>query len=50
LDELSMSPRRIPAVKRAIRAATFSDAQTLVTDALRQPDADHVARLLDRLV
>ncbi|MDX1420011.1 MAG: phosphoenolpyruvate--protein phosphotransferase [Rubricoccaceae bacterium] len=46
LDALSASPAYLTLVKRALRAMTFEEAQALARRALRQPDADGVARLL----
>ncbi|MDP2138731.1 MAG: phosphoenolpyruvate--protein phosphotransferase [Candidatus Didemnitutus sp.] len=39
VDELSMSPPLLPAVKFVIRAMKFSDAEKLATDALAQTDS-----------
>ena len=44
---LSASPAYLSLVKRVLRAFTLDEAQDLARRALRQPDADAVARLLD---
>jgi phosphoenolpyruvate-protein kinase (PTS system EI component) len=46
LDELSMAPPAIPAVKRAIRAGTLAAAQRLAVAALRQSTLADVIALL----
>jgi phosphotransferase system enzyme I (PtsI) len=48
LDELSMSPASIPAVKEAIRGTRFDEAQQLAALALQQPTLQHVEALLRR--
>ena len=44
---LSASPTYLSLAKRVLRAFTLAEAQDLARRALRQPDADAVARLLD---
>jgi phosphoenolpyruvate-protein kinase (PTS system EI component) len=44
--ELSMQPRSIPAVKRAVRSTHLTDATVLADEALRLSDADAVRRRL----
>ena len=44
---LSASPAYLSLVKRVLRAFTLDEAEDLARRALRQPDADAVARLLD---
>ena len=46
-DALSASPAYLTLVKRVLRAFTLDEAQDLAARALRQPDAESVARLLD---
>jgi len=46
IDELSMNPRAIPAVKRMISSIRIEDARRFVQEALKQPTARDVARLL----
>ena len=46
VHELSMSPGTIPAVKHAIHNLDYQDAQALAEQALVQPDAASVRRLL----
>ncbi len=47
VEVLSASPAYLTLVKRVLRAFTLAEAQDLAARALRQPDADSVARLLD---
>ena len=47
VDTLSASPAYLTLVKRVLRAFTLAEAQDLAGRALRQPDAESVARLLD---
>ncbi|HYE96107.1 MAG TPA: phosphoenolpyruvate--protein phosphotransferase [Rubricoccaceae bacterium] len=47
LDGLSVSPSYLPLVKRVLRAMTYEEAVALAEQALAQPDADAVGRLLD---
>lgn len=47
ISVLSASPAYLTLVKRVLRAFTLDEAQDLAARALRQPDADSVARLLD---
>ena len=47
IGTLSASPAYLTLVKRVLRAFTLDEAQDLARRALRQPDADSVARLLD---
>ena len=47
IDTLSASPTYLTLAKRVLRAFTLDEAQDLARRALRQPDADGVARLLD---
>ena len=47
LDELSMAPPAIPAVKEAIRSTTFAAAQTLAQEALRQSTLQEVQALIE---
>ena len=47
IDTLSASPAYLTLAKRVLRAFTLAEAQDLAARALRQPDADSVARLLD---
>lgn len=42
LDELSMSPASIPAVKEAIRSTQFDEAQALAANALKQATVEEV--------
>jgi phosphoenolpyruvate-protein phosphotransferase len=50
LDEFSMSASAIPDIKDIIRRLTYTDAKGLAVEALRQPGANEVMRLvLDRL-
>jgi phosphotransferase system enzyme I (PtsI) len=46
LDELSMVPPAIPAVKEVIRATTFAEARELAQEALRQSTVQEVEALL----
>lgn len=46
VDELSMTPPLLPAVKFLIRAMKFSDAQKLATDCLAQTDTKKTAALV----
>ncbi|KAA5601161.1 phosphoenolpyruvate--protein phosphotransferase [Blastochloris sulfoviridis] len=45
VDELSMTPRDVPAVKARLRSATFSDLQRLAAEALAADTADRVRAL-----
>jgi phosphotransferase system enzyme I (PtsI) len=47
IDELSMTPPLLPAVKYLIRAMTFSDAQKLAQEALAQTDAQKTRALIE---
>ena len=47
VDELSMTPTLLPAVKFIIRAMKLSDAQALATEALRQTDPKKTAALVE---
>ncbi len=47
IGTLSASPAYLTLAKRVLRAFTLEEAQDLARRALRQPDADSVARLLD---
>ncbi|MBA4135695.1 MAG: phosphoenolpyruvate--protein phosphotransferase [Opitutus sp.] len=47
VDELSMTPPLIPAVKFVIRAMKFSDAEKLASDALAQTDSKKTAALVE---
>ena len=47
IDTLSASPAYLTLVKRVVRAFTLDEAEDLAGRALRQPDAESVARLLD---
>ena len=47
IDVLSASPAYLSLVKRVLRMLTMAEARDLALRALRQPDADAVARLLD---
>jgi phosphoenolpyruvate-protein phosphotransferase len=46
VNELSMSPGAIPAIKHAIRNLDYHDARALAAQALAQPDAASVHRLV----
>jgi phosphotransferase system enzyme I (PtsI) len=50
VDTLSMSPAYLLLVKRVLRAFTTAEARALAAEALRQPDADHVRRLLEHFL
>lgn len=47
VDELSMTPTLLPAVKYLIRAMKFSEAQKLAQDALAQTDSKKTALLVE---
>jgi phosphoenolpyruvate-protein phosphotransferase (PTS system enzyme I) len=47
VDELSMTPPLIPAVKFILRAVKFSDAERLASDALAQTDSRKTAELIE---
>lgn len=47
IDELSMTPPLLPAVKFLIRAMTFADAQKLAQEALAQTDAQKTRALIE---
>lgn len=47
VDELSMTPTLLPAVKYVIRAMKMSDARALATEALRQTDPRKTAALVE---
>lgn len=47
VDELSMTPPLIPAVKFVVRNTRFSDAQRLAAEALRQTDANRTYALIE---
>ncbi len=47
IDELSMTPPLLPAVKFLIRAMTFADAQKLAQEALAQTDAQRTRALIE---
>lgn len=47
VDELSMTPPLLPAVKFLIRAMTFADAQKLAQEALAQTDAQKTRALIE---
>ncbi|MDP1580182.1 MAG: phosphoenolpyruvate--protein phosphotransferase [Candidatus Didemnitutus sp.] len=47
VDELSMTPPLLPAVKFVIRAMKFSDAEKLAHDALAQTDVQRTHELVD---
>ncbi|MEM1055850.1 MAG: phosphoenolpyruvate--protein phosphotransferase [Bacteroidota bacterium] len=47
IDVLSASPAYLSLVKRVLRMLTMDEARDLALRALRQPDSDAVARLLD---
>ena len=50
VDALSASPASLPLVKRVLRAFSMDEARGLARRALRQPDAEAVARLLDHFL
>ncbi|MBM3125454.1 MAG: phosphoenolpyruvate--protein phosphotransferase [Chloroflexi bacterium] len=47
IDELSMSPARIPRVKRIIRKWSMADARQVATRALEQENAEDIRRLVN---
>ncbi|MBI2814920.1 MAG: phosphoenolpyruvate--protein phosphotransferase [Opitutae bacterium] len=47
VDELSMTPTLLPAVKYVVRAMKMSDAQALAAEALRQTDPKKTAALVE---
>ncbi|HEX7630953.1 MAG TPA: putative PEP-binding protein, partial [Lacunisphaera sp.] len=47
VDELSMTPTLLPAVKFVIRAMKMSDARSLAAEALRQTDAKKTYALVE---
>lgn len=47
VDELSMTPPLLPAVKYLIRAMKFSDAQKLAADCLAQTDTKRTVEIVD---
>lgn len=50
LDEFSMSAISIPRIKKLIRNASFSDTQALAEQALAQPTADELMKLVDTFI
>ena len=47
VDELSMTPTLLPAVKYVIRAMSMSDARNLATEALKQTDPKKTSALVE---
>jgi len=47
VDELSMTPPALPAVRFLVRATKFSEAKELAAEALRQTDARHTHALVE---
>lgn len=47
LDEFSMSGISVPHVKKLIRSINFADAKALADEALAQPTAADIERLVD---
>lgn len=50
LDEFSMSAISIPRIKKLIRNANFVDTQALAEQALAQPTADELMKLVDTFI
>ncbi|WP_374447984.1 phosphoenolpyruvate-protein phosphotransferase PtsI [Providencia sp.] len=50
LDEFSMSAISIPRIKKLIRNANFADTQALAEQALAQPTADELMKLVDTFI
>lgn len=50
LDEFSMSAISIPRIKKLIRNASFTDTQALAEQALAQPTADELMKLVDTFI
>lgn len=50
LDEFSMSVISIPRIKKLIRNASFTDTQALAEQALAQPTADELMKLVDTFI
>ncbi|EKT55697.1 phosphoenolpyruvate-protein phosphotransferase PtsI [Providencia sneebia] len=50
LDEFSMSAISIPRIKKLIRNANFADTQALAKQALAQPTADELMKLVDTFI
>ena len=50
LDEFSMSAISIPRIKKLIRNANFSDTKALAEQALAQPTADELMKLVDTFI
>ncbi|EFB72185.1 phosphoenolpyruvate-protein phosphotransferase PtsI [Providencia rustigianii] len=50
LDEFSMSAISIPRIKKLIRNANFSDAKALAEQALAQPTAEELIKLVDTFI
>ncbi|WP_272676646.1 phosphoenolpyruvate-protein phosphotransferase PtsI [Providencia huaxiensis] len=50
LDEFSMSAISIPRIKKLIRNASFADTQALAEQALAQPTADELMKLVDTFI
>ncbi|MGE5590974.1 MAG: putative PEP-binding protein, partial [Bacillota bacterium] len=46
LEEFSMSPPALPRVKEVLRSLTLPEAQAVAQEALHQPDAQAVRRLI----
>jgi phosphoenolpyruvate-protein phosphotransferase (PTS system enzyme I) len=47
LDELSMNPQSLPAIKRMVRALSLSDAQEFFETALKMPTVAAIESLLE---
>ncbi|CUX97354.1 phosphoenolpyruvate-protein phosphotransferase PtsI [Candidatus Hoaglandella endobia] len=50
LDEFSMSSISIPRIKKIIRNTNFSDAKTLVEEALAKPTAEELISLVNKFI
>ncbi|MGG4675047.1 phosphoenolpyruvate-protein phosphotransferase PtsI [Providencia sp. Me1] len=50
LDEFSMSAISIPRIKKLIRNTSFTDTQALAEQALAQPTADELMKLVDTFI
>lgn len=48
LDEFSMSSISVPRIKKLVRSVNFADAKALADEALAQPTAADIERLVDQ--
>jgi phosphoenolpyruvate-protein kinase (PTS system EI component) len=46
MDELSMNPQSIPAVKRTVRSLSLGDSRSFVSEALKQTTAKRIFELI----